>query len=117
MSVSKGQWVRHPKHPDWGVGQVMQEEGDCVRVLFRVGEQKVNQEYVQLERVEPPTGGQQTSFPLPVQSVLRMETIRTLCQEFYGEMTGNRSKTDDGGMALKVIEDLENWRPALQENC
>jgi hypothetical protein len=107
MTLSKGQWVKNPKCPEWGIGQVIQDEGDSVRVLFSIGEKKVSQRHVTLELVDPPRSTSGIDFVLSAQPSPNLEKIKKLCREFHGEMTDNRSNTDDGGMGLEVIRDFE----------
>jgi len=43
-------FVRHPQHPDWGLGQVQSRIGALVTVNFpEVGKQVINAELVVLE--------------------------------------------------------------------
>src|SRR5258708_15630858 len=107
MSFIKGQWVKHPQCPSWGMGQVLEDRGDSVRVLFQVGEKIISQRFVTLEHVAVPTGTIEPGFILPTQSTIKIESIKDLCLQFHSEMKDNRSGTNDGGMALKVIHDLE----------
>jgi hypothetical protein len=108
MTLSRGQWVKNPKCPEWGTGQVLQDEGDSVRVLFPIGEKKVSQKYVTLELVDPPCNIPGTAFILVAPPTLNVEKITMLCREFHGEMTDNRPNTDDGGMGIEIIRDFED---------
>ena len=48
-----GDYVCHPRQPDWGVGQVQSAIGEKVTVMFEnAGKVVVNTQHVALERVE-----------------------------------------------------------------
>lgn len=49
LILEPGMFVRHPKHPDWGIGQVQSRVGPLVTVNFPdAGKQVINAEYVSL---------------------------------------------------------------------
>ncbi len=51
--LEPGVWVRHPKQPDWGDGQVQSVIGERVTVNFEhVGKVLVNTRVVTLERID-----------------------------------------------------------------
>ena len=50
-----GVYVRHPKKPEWGVGQVQSAIGDRVTVMFEhAGKILVNTSQVTLDRLHGP---------------------------------------------------------------
>ena len=108
MTLSKGQWVKHPKCPDWGAGEVLEDRGDTVRVLFVIGEKTISRKHVTLELVDPPAGSSRSVFKLISNKRIDTERLRALCNEFHNEMRDNRQGFNDGGMALEVIHDIEN---------
>ncbi len=49
-----GDYVRHPKQPDWGMGQVQSAIGNRVTVMFEhTGKVLVDTDVVELEQAEP----------------------------------------------------------------
>ena len=53
-ALEPGQWVRNPRAPDWGVGQVQSVVGARVTVNFEArGKVLINTRVVQLETVDP----------------------------------------------------------------
>jgi len=53
MQYKKGDRVRHPKKPDWGIGQVLADSTDgTVRIFFtHVGEKTISLDFVQPEKL------------------------------------------------------------------
>ncbi len=52
-TIEPGMRVRHPSHPDWGIGQVQSAIGDRVTVNFEhAGKVLINAARVTLEIVE-----------------------------------------------------------------
>ena len=53
MQYKKGDRVRHPKKPDWGIGQVLGDSIDStVRIFFsNAGEKTISLDFVQPEKV------------------------------------------------------------------
>lgn len=50
-----GLYVRHPRKPEWGVGQVQSAIGERVTVMFEhAGKVLINTNEVALERLERP---------------------------------------------------------------
>lgn len=107
MALSKGQWVKNSKCPQWGAGQVLEDKGDTVRVLFANGEKTVSQKHAPLELIDSPPDASRPTFQLSRQAAINTEKIRLLCNEFHNEMKDNRAGFNDGGMALEVLHDLE----------
>jgi Protein of unknown function (DUF3553) len=107
MPFSRGQWVRHPKFPNWGIGRVLGQSGDTIQVLFQmVGEKKLSERIVVLELAEAPESPEAVKPKIRVLPGMAVQTIERLCREFHEEMKDNRSHTDDGRLGLRVIEDL-----------
>jgi hypothetical protein len=102
VNFRQGQWIRHPKCPDWGVGEIVGVEPDAVRVVFEsVGERKISTQFVALELVDPPEN--RDPWPLAVVNA----NLERLCTEFHELMKDNRPNSDDGGMGLNVLQDLK----------
>lgn len=55
MSYIKGQRVRHPTQPNWGIGEVLEDStGDVVRVFFvGAGEKSISGKYASLIPLDP----------------------------------------------------------------
>lgn len=52
--LAPGTWVRHPGHPEWGLGQVQSAIGNRVTVNFaETGKVLVNTDIVDLDIVDP----------------------------------------------------------------
>lgn len=50
-----GSYVRHPKKPEWGLGQVQSAIGDRVTVMFEhAGKVVIHTQLVSLERLDAP---------------------------------------------------------------
>jgi hypothetical protein len=50
-----GEFVRHPKKPDWGLGQVQTALGPKVTVMFEnAGKVVIDTRLLALDRVDPP---------------------------------------------------------------
>src|SRR5438309_8383716 len=75
-----GQWVRNPRRPDWGVGEIVGVEHDAVRVVFESGERKISTRVVELEMVEPPIR-QNHTLGLVVSAPT--ENLKSLCIPFH----------------------------------
>ncbi|SPF39207.1 hypothetical protein SBDP1_230002 [Syntrophobacter sp. SbD1] len=60
LKLSKGDWVFHPRMPDWGYGKVLEVlSGNKGRVFFLLaGEKKLSWEHSGLDRVEGDTASQ-----------------------------------------------------------
>ena len=55
-TIVPGAYVRHPAHPDWGIGQVQSVDGHRVTVNFdHAGKRLMNAAVVALEVVDPDT--------------------------------------------------------------
>jgi|ERR1700730_2605381 hypothetical protein len=104
MSIAnfqQGQWIRHPKCPDWGVGEIVGVEPDAVLVVFEnVGERKINTRFVALEITDAPKNRN------PKLVTVVGANLERLCTEFHELMKDNRPNSDDGGMGLNVLKDL-----------
>jgi hypothetical protein len=50
-----GDFVRHPEHPEWGLGRVQSAHGARLTATFEnAGKQSINAQAVALARVAPP---------------------------------------------------------------
>ena len=108
MTFQQGDWVRHPKCPDWGIGEVLGQDGDTVRVLFQQkGEKKLNTQYVNLEAVEAPVDSRNQCPGIHARRTVEMGKLEVLCSQFHDEMKDNREGSDDGKMGLNVIQDMK----------
>jgi hypothetical protein len=107
MELKPGMWVRHPKQESWGVGEVLECEEEKARIVFAaVGEKLIDLRYVTLEQVETPAGNSATRFRLRARAGVNMTDLEGLCNEFHEQFKARRSNTDDGRMALNVLEDM-----------
>ncbi len=120
MNLSKGQYVRHPKIPDWGLGRVLEViPEETVWVDFEmVGEKKLDLRYVSLQ-VVPDSEGEslrnRRSDPVAPLTVIDMDKVRSHCDHFIVEMKDNRTGFNDAGVAEEVLADLSRLgrlRPA-----
>lgn len=119
MNLSKGQYVRHPKKPDWGVGEILEViSGTKVRVDFEtVGEQKLDLRYVTLEPVEDAEAESLQSRrlnPSPLRKI-DMDKVRSLCELFIAELKHHRTGYNDAGVAEQILVELSQLgrlRPA-----
>jgi hypothetical protein len=101
--VKPGQWVRNPRCPDWGIGEIIGVEQDSVRVVFESGERKISTRVVELEMIEPPT---QRDHSLKIVHDTPTANLKSLCIAFHELMKDNRPNSDDGRMGLNVLKDL-----------
>lgn len=54
IDLTPGTWVKHPRQPDWGLGQVQSAVDGRVTVNFEnAGKQLINVAVVPLETVDP----------------------------------------------------------------
>jgi hypothetical protein len=107
MTFQQGQWVRHPVRPDWGIGEVLGQEGEAVRVFFQqAGEKKLNTQFVSLEVVEAPADLSNQRPGINARPTVDMRKLEGLCLQFHEEMKDNRRGYDDGGMGLNVLRDM-----------
>lgn len=107
MTFQRGQWVRHPKCPDWGIGEVLSQEGETVHVHFgKEGMKKLNTQYVSLELAEMPAGSRNEKKGIATLPNVDMGRVEAFCLQFHEEMKDNRSNTDDGKMGLNVLRDM-----------
>lgn len=97
-------YVRHPKKPEWGVGEVISQNGDNVRVAFALGGMRtLNTQYVELSEAtpDPVCGNSPGSRPVDI------ERIRELCHRFIREMKDNRRHYNDAGVAENILDEIE----------
>lgn len=108
MAFERGQWVRHPKCPEWGAGEVVEQDGDKLRVIFSaVGEKRLDLDYVALELADAPPNSASYFSSFRSLPALDLKRLEKLCSEFHEEMKDNRPNSDDGKMALNVLEDVK----------
>jgi hypothetical protein len=51
-NIVPGAWVRHPTHPDWGLGQVQSVDGTRITVNFEnAGKHLINGDVIELVTV------------------------------------------------------------------
>ena len=100
--------MRHPKCPDWGIGEVLGQDGDTVRVRFQQkGEKKLKTQYVSLEVVEAPVDSRNQRPGIHARRTVEMGKLEVLCSQFHEDMKDNRAGVDDGKMGLNVIHDMK----------
>lgn len=108
MEIKVGMWVRHPKQANWGIGKVLSHQEDKVRIVFETaGEKLIDLRFVTLEAVEVPGGDSSERLRLRARVGVNMTELEQLCHEFHEQFKNRRSTTDDGRMALKVLEDMK----------
>jgi Protein of unknown function (DUF3553) len=108
MELKPGTWVRNPREPSWGTGRIECYEEDKVRVLFpEVGEKLLNIRFVTLEESQPPANAETLRLRLRVRTGINMESLQRLCELFHEQFKTRRSNTDDGVMAMNVLEDMK----------
>ena len=108
MTYQQGQWVRHPKCPDWGIGEVLGQDGDTVSVLFQqIGLKKLNTQHVSLEVVNAPADLRNQRPGIHALANVDMRKLEVLCLRFHEDMKDNRKGYDDGGMGLNVLRDMK----------
>jgi hypothetical protein len=102
MELKPGMWVRHPRLAGWGTGKILTREGEWVRIIFsEVGEKLIDLRFVTLEELEAPANAMALR-----PRVRDMSELEQLCLQFHGQFKDRRKTTDDGSMALKVLEDI-----------
>lgn len=79
--VKPGQWVRNPQS----------------------GERKISTRVVELELIEPPT---ERNHSLKIVLTAPTTNLNSLCSRFHELMKDNRPNSDDGRMALNVLNDI-----------
>jgi Protein of unknown function (DUF3553) len=110
MEYRCGMWVRNPKQADWGIGEVIGIDGDKVMVLFKeAGEKKVLTRIIELEEVPTPTHIADARPQLYASLDVDMLELERLCHAFHDQFKDRRSNTDDGMMALQVLDDMRKY--------
>lgn len=104
MELKRGQYVKHPNRPEWGIGEVVDVQvDDKVRVAFStVGFKTICTKVISLVIVED-SGHERSSRKIDI------ERVQSLCEQFYNEITSNRRNKDDGRLAKNVMRDLERY--------
>ncbi len=86
--------MRHPKRPDWGIGEVLGQDGEKVRVLFQKGGlKKLNTQTVNLEVVTAPANLRDTHPGFHARPDVDMRKLEVLCLRFHEDMRDNRKGT------------------------
>ena len=102
--------VRNPKQSAWGVGEVVGIEEDKVKVLFsEVGEKNLVTRIAMLEEAPAPTDVAGARPQLRASRDVDMVELEHLCETFHEQFKDRRSNTDDGRMALRVLEDMRKY--------
>jgi Protein of unknown function (DUF3553) len=110
MEYRRGMWVRNPKQAAWGLGEIIALDGDKVTVLFNeVGEKKVVTRIVSLEEVPAPAHVAGARPQLSASLDVNMLELERLCHAFHDQFKDRRSNTDDGIMALQVLDDMRKY--------
>lgn len=94
-------FVTHPAKPDWGVGEILSQEGNVATILFEhAGRKTINLSFVKLQPAEGQAahklGGEINQI-----ANLDINAIRQLCDRWYaacGEST-----------ALHIVSDLRKF--------
>jgi hypothetical protein len=96
MELKSGTFVRHPNQQAWGVGEVIGQEEDKVRILFAaVGEKVINTQFVQLEQIEVPADQSRVPHQIRVRAGVNMNELEQLCMLFHEQLRteGQRQTT------------------------
>lgn len=112
QTFEKGQIVRNPKQPQWGLGIILEIRGpNKVRVLFEDGKDRVlDLSLVTLELVDeaeaPPRFSSRYDILEPLPNV-DMTKLRSACELFISLMEDNRPNSDDAGIARLILHEME----------
>jgi hypothetical protein len=110
MEYRCGIWVQNPKQTAWGIGEIIGIDGDKVMVLFKeAGEKRVATGIVALEEVPTPTNIADVRPQLHASPDLDMLELESLCHAFHDQFKDRRPNTDDGRMALRVLDDMRMY--------
>jgi hypothetical protein len=97
--MKQGQFFKHPARSEWGIGEVLDVNGNKVRLNFEHGGVKIlNTAIVTLDKVESAS-----ALPLRVE----MNLLEQLCNRFHADLEHNRPNCNDGKMALNVLADMK----------
>jgi hypothetical protein len=81
-----GMWVRNVKLPEWGIGEVVETDGDKVRVVFAVvGEKNLNVRFATLEEMPCPAEASSSRFKINVKQSVDVAEVECLCRKFHDE--------------------------------
>jgi len=108
MAYAKGQVVREPAKPEWGLGTVVDSSEENVEADFEhAGLKKLRAGLAGLELVE---GYAAAESAAKLQVRHRDEAkARRACQTFISELSENRKRYDDAGVAKCVLRDLDRY--------
>jgi Protein of unknown function (DUF3553) len=107
MELRPGMWVRHPNQQGWGEGEVVSQEESKVRVLFAaVGEKLIDTQFVQLEQIDVPAGQPRARHQIRARAGVNINELEQLCNLFHEQFKNRRATTDDGRMAVNVLQDM-----------
>jgi hypothetical protein len=99
-------WVRNTKQPAWGVGEIVGLEDGKVKVMFSdAGEKTLATSLAILEEVAAPVGSSRPR--LQARRDVDLLELERLCLSFHEQFRDRRANTDDGGMALDVLDDMK----------
>ena len=97
--MNTGQFVKHPLRPEWGTGEVIEVQGNKIRVNFEHGGVKtLDSTFVILNGVE---GAAVVPFRIDIQR------LESLCNRFHVDLEHNRRGYNDGAIALRVLADVK----------
>lgn len=93
-------------------------EEDKVRILFpAVGEKLIDTRFVALEQVQPPAGQTRARIRIKARADVNIGELERLCNQFHQQFKDRRRTTDDGGMALNVLEDIKAFGDLTKETA
>lgn len=103
-----GMWVKNPSKPDWGTGEVLEVDDEKVRVLFSgAGEKSIAIRFATIQETVAPEDKASARPRLRARSDLDITKLENLCRDFHEQFKDRRSNTDDGRMAVRVLEDIK----------
>lgn len=109
MEFRRGMWVRNLRQADWGIGEVVEVDVEKARILFsEVGEKHLVLKLATIEEVPPPENVSSVRPRFRARSNVDMVELEHLCKTFHEQFKDRRSNTDDGGMSLRVLRDMQS---------
>lgn len=104
-----GMWVKNPNKPDWGIGEVLEVDEQKLRILFSgPGEKQLSVRFAALEQTDTPEDKTAVRPRLRARSDLNVKVLESICRQFHEQFKDRRSNTDDGRMAIKVMDDINS---------